>query len=322
FSPKGELIALPRGANPVDFAYAVHSEVGDTCVAARINGRLRPLNTQLENGDQVFIETSKDASPSPVWEKFVVTGKAKAAIRRFIRNERYEQFCDLGKAIFQKTLKKMGIRYSQKLLLQIVEEFKYDKVEDVLAAIGEGVVSTKEIMKAITPEKEFSIGASFSNVVSIDKKKQADAIPLKGLIPGMAFHYAQCCHPLPGEKIVGITSTGKGITIHTVDCETLEGFQAMPERWLDVSWDVGTNSPKQIGRLGVVLENEPGSLGSLTSIIGKNGGNIINLKIITRAIDFFEMQIDVEVSDIKHLRNIMGALRATPVITSVERARG
>ena len=322
FSPKGELIALPRGANPVDFAYAVHSEVGDTCVAARINGRLRPLNTQLENGDQVFIETSKDASPSPVWEKFVVTGKAKAAIRRFIRNERYEQFCDLGKAIFQKTLKKMGIRYSQKLLLQIVEEFKYDKVEDVLAAIGEGVVSTKEIMKAITPEKEFSIGASFSNVVSIDKKKQADAIPLKGLIPGMAFHYAQCCHPLPGEKIVGITSTGKGITIHTVDCETLEGFQAMPERWLDVSWDVGTNSPKQIGRLGVVLENEPGSLGSLTSIIGKNGGNIINLKIITRAIDFFEMQIDVEVSDIKHLRNIIGALRATPVITSVERARG
>ena len=322
FTPKGELIALPRGANPVDFAYAVHSEVGDTCVAARINGRLRPLNTQLENGDQVFIETSKDASPSPVWEKFVVTGKAKAAIRRFIRNERYEQFCDLGKAIFQKTLKKMGIRYSQKLLLQIVEEFKYDKVEDVLAAIGEGVVSTKEIMKAITPEKEFSIGAPFSNVVSIDKKKQADAIPLKGLIPGMAFHYAQCCHPLPGEKIVGITSTGKGVTIHTVDCETLEGFQAMPERWLDVSWDVGTNSPKQIGRLGVVLENEPGSLGSLTSIIGKNGGNIINLKIITRATDFFEMQIDVEVSDIKHLRNIIGALRATPVITSVERARG
>ena len=111
FSPKGELIALRRGANPVDFAYAVHSEVGDTCVAARINGRLRPLNTQLENGDQVFIETSKDASPSPVWEKFVVTGKAKAAIRRFIRNERYDQFCDLGKAIFQKTLKKMGIRY-------------------------------------------------------------------------------------------------------------------------------------------------------------------------------------------------------------------
>ena len=216
----------------------------------------------------------------------------------------------------------MGIRYSQKLLLQIEEEFKYDKVEDVLASIGEGVVSTKEIMKAITPEKEFSIGASFSNVVSIDKKKQADAIPLKGLIPGMAFHYAQCCHPLPGEKIVGITSTGKGVTIHTVDCETLEGFQAMPERWLDVSWDVGTNSPKQIGRLGVVLENEPGSLGSLTSIIGKNGGNIINLKIITRAIDFFEMQIDVEVSDINHLRNIIGALRATPVITSVERARG
>ena len=322
FTPKGELIALPRGANPVDFAYAVHSEVGDTCVAARINGRLRPLNTQLENGDQVLIETSKNASPSPLWEKFVVTGKAKASIRRFVRNERYEQFCDLGKAIFQKTLKKMSIRYSQKLLLKIMEELKYEKVEDVLAAIGEGEVSTEEIVKVITPENKFSISSSTSNVVDFNDKKQNNSIPLKGLIPGMAVHYAHCCHPLPGEKIVGITSTGKGITIHTIDCETLEGFQAMPERWLDVSWDVNANSPKQIGRLGVVLENEPGSLGSLTSIIGKSGGNIINLKIITRAIDFFEMQIDVEVNDIKHLRNIIGALRATPVITSVERARG
>ena len=322
FTPKGELIALPRGANPVDFAYAVHSEVGDTCVAARINGRLRPLNTQLENGDQVLIETSKNASPSPLWEKFVVTGKAKASIRRFVRNERYEQFCDLGKAIFQKTLKKMSIRYSQKLLLKIMEELKYEKVEDVLAAIGEGEVSTDEIVKVITPENKFSISSNTSNVVDFNDKKQNNSIPLKGLIPGMAFHYAHCCHPLPGEKIVGITSTGKGVTIHTIDCETLEGFQAMPERWLDVSWDVNANSPKQIGRLGVVLENEPGSLGSLTSIIGKSGGNIINLKIITRAIDFFEMQIDVEVNDIKHLRNIIGALRATPVITSVERARG
>ena len=322
FTPKGELIALPRGANPVDFAYAVHSEVGDTCVAARINGRLRPLNTQLENGDQVLIETSKNASPSPLWEKFVVTGKAKASIRRFVRNERYEQFCDLGKAIFQKTLKKMSIRYSQKLLLKIMEELKYEKVEDVLAAIGEGEVSTEEILKVITPENRSSISSTASNIVALSDKKQNDSIPLKGLIPGMAFHYAHCCHPLPGEKIVGITSTGKGVTIHTIDCETLEGFHAMPERWLDVSWDVNANSPKQIGRLGVVLENEPGSLGSLTSIIGKNGGNIINLKIVTRAIDFFEMQIDVEVNDIKHLRNIIGALRATPVITSVERARG
>ena len=224
---------------------------------------MRPLNTQLENGDQVLIETSKNASPSPLWEKFVVTGKAKASIRRFVRNERYEQFCDLGKAIFQKTLKKMSIRYSQKLLLKIMEELKYEKVEDVLAAIGEGEVSTEEILKVITPENRSSISSTASNIVALSDKKQNDSIPLRGLIPGMAFHYAHCCHPLPGEKIVGITSTGKGVTIHTIDCETLEGFHAMPERWLDVSWDVNANSPKQIGRLGVVLENEPGSLGAL-----------------------------------------------------------
>jgi len=322
FTPKGELIALPRGANPVDFAYAVHSEVGDTCVGAKINGKLRPLTTQLENGDQVFIETSQDASPSPLWEQFVVTGKAKAAIRRFVRNERYEQFCDLGKAILQKTLKKMGVRYSQKLLLQSMETLKFDNVEDVLAAVGEGVVSAQEVVQAALPDKSYTNRQSHNNVVSINKGKKNDSIPLKGLIPGMAFHYAHCCHPLPGERIVGIATTGKGVTIHTTDCETLEGFQSMPERWLDVSWDIDSSSSKQIGRLGVVLENEPGSLGSLTSTIGKNSGNIINLKIVTRSTDFFEMQIDVEVNDIKHLRNIIAALRATPVITSVERARG
>ena len=157
----------------------------------------------------------------------------------------------------------------------------------------------------MAPENRSSISSTASNIVALSDKKQNDSIPLRGLIPGMAVHYAHCCHPLPGEKIVGITSTGKGVTIHTIDCETLEGFHAMPERWLDVSWDVNANSPKQIGRLGVVLENEPGSLGSLTSIIGKNGGNIINLKIVTRAIDFFEMQIDVEVNDIKHLNLIL-----------------
>ena len=322
FTPKGDLIALPRGANLVDFAYAVHSEVGDSCVAAKINGKLRPLTTQLQNGDQVSIEISKEANPSPMWEQFVVTGKAKAAIRRFVRNQRYEQFCDLGKAILQKTLRRVGVRYSQKLLLQSLNILKYDSIEDILAAIGEGIVSAQEVLQAILPDGNYNNSTGVDNIVQISRLKKNDTIPLKGLIPGMAFHYARCCHPLPGERIVGIVTTGKGVTVHTIDCETLEGFQSMPERWLDVSWDVGSSSSRHIGRLGVVLENEPGSLGSLTSIIGKNAGNIINFKIITRSIDFFEMQIDIEVNDIKHLKSIIAVLRATPVITSVERARG
>jgi GTP pyrophosphokinase len=322
FTPKGDLIALPRGANLVDFAYAVHSEVGDACVAARINGKLRPLTTQLQNGDQVSIEVSKNANPSPLWEQFVVTGKAKAAIRRFVRNQRYEQFCDLGKAILQKTLRRVGIRYSQKLLVQAINVLNFETIEDILAATGEGILSAQEVLHAVMPGGNHNALVPVDNIVPMAHVKKTDTIPLKGLIPGMAFHYARCCHPLPGERIVGIVTTGKGVTVHTIDCETLEGFQSMPERWLDVSWDIGPDTSRHIGRLGIVLENEPGSLGSVTSIIGKNLGNIINFKIISRSVDFFEMQIDVEVNDIKHLKNIIAVLRAIPVISSVERARG
>jgi GTP pyrophosphokinase len=322
FTPKGDLIALPRGANLVDFAYAVHSEVGDACVAARINGKLRPLTTQLQNGDQVSIEVSKNANPSPLWEQFVVTGKAKAAIRRFVRNQRYEQFCDLGKAILQKTLRRVGIRYSQKLLVQAINVLNFETIEDILAATGEGILSAQEVLHAVMPGGNHNALVPVDNIVPMAHVKKTDTIPLKGLIPGMAFHYARCCHPLPGERIVGIVTTGKGVTVHTIDCETLEGFQSMPERWLDVSWDIGSDTSRHIGRLGIVLENEPGSLGSVTSIIGKNLGNIINFKIISRSVDFFEMQIDVEVNDIKHLKNIIAVLRAIPVISSVERARG
>src|SRR5690606_27416379 len=149
------------------------------------------------------------------------------------------------------------------------------------------------------------------------------AVPITGLIPGMAVHFAGCCHPLPGDRIVGIVTTGKGVTIHTIDCDTLESFADSPERWLDVAWDVDSDGASiHVGRLNVVIANEPGSLGSLTTVIGKAGGNINNLKITNRSIDFFEIMIDIEVKDLRHLTNIVAALRATPVINSVERARG
>jgi guanosine-3',5'-bis(diphosphate) 3'-pyrophosphohydrolase len=326
FSPKGDLISLPRGACPVDFAYAVHSEVGDTCIGAKINGRLRPLTTELANGDQVAIQTSKTSTPSPTWEQFVVTGKAKAAIRRFVRQQKREQFSNLGKAIFQKTLRQEGVRYSEKLVARALAPMGFEHVEDLLAAIGEGIVTAKEALHAAMPDRQPAPSGG-DNVVPLNRERKKKAprgstIPLKGLIPGMAVHYARCCHPLPGERIVGIVTTGKGVTVHTIDCETLEGFQSMPERWLDVAWDMDEVGPSHIGRLGVVLLNEPGSLGGLSTIIGKNQGNIVNLKVVNRSVDFFEMQVDVEVGNIRHLTNIIAALRATPLITSVERARG
>ena len=147
------------------------------------------------------------------------------------------------------------------------------------------------------------------------------AVPIRGLIRGMALHLAGCCHPLPGDRIVGIVTTGKGVTIHTIDCETLESFAETPERWLDVAWSSGDDAI-HVGRLNVTIANEPGNLGSLTTVIGKQGGNISNLKITNRSSDFFEIMIDIEVGDVKHLTTIIAALRATPVINSVERARG
>lgn len=148
-------------------------------------------------------------------------------------------------------------------------------------------------------------------------------MPIKGLIPGMAVHFARCCHPLPGDRIVGIVTTGKGVTVHTIDCETLEQFADTPERWIDVSWGEGQDSPEnRIGRLMVTISNTPGALGTLSTVIGKSGGNITNLKITSRSVDFWDMYLDVSVVDTKHLNNIVAALRATPQVVSVERARG
>ncbi len=326
FTPKGDLISLPRGATPVDFAYAVHSEVGDRCVGARINDRLMPLTTALKNGDQVAVSTSKNSTPSPTWEQFVVTGKAKARIRRFVRLQRRQQFADLGRAIMQKAFRQEAQKYSEKTLEGIVGKFHVETVEDLLAGVGEGVLSDREVLHVAVPET--LPAPDKQNVVPITRarakarKGSPDAVPLKGLIPGMAVHYARCCHPLPGERIVGIVTTGKGVTIHTIDCDTLENFHSTPERWLDVSWDLDSETDMHVGRLDIVLANEPGSLGSLSTVIGKSRGNIINLKIVNRSTDFFELYIDVEVGDVRHLTEIIAALRATPVINSVDRARG
>jgi guanosine-3',5'-bis(diphosphate) 3'-pyrophosphohydrolase len=324
FTPKGDLIALPRGATPVDFAYAVHSVIGDTCVGAKINGRLAPLRTQLANGDQVEVITSKAQTPSPTWERFVVTGKARARIRRFIRTQQRQQYLDLGKAILQKAFRHEGHDFSEKALEEVLKPFNCDSVEDLFVAVGEGIATGREVVHALYPPKPDAKPAKVVPLASARGKKALEnAVPIRGLIPGMALHFAGCCHPLPGDRIVGIVTTGKGVTIHTIDCDALANFAETPERWLDVAWtSKGDGTGAHVGRINVTIGNEPGSLGSLTTVIGKHGGNIINLKITNRSADFFEILVDIEVTDVRHLTNIIAALRATPVINSVERARG
>ena len=323
FTPKGDLIALPRGATAVDFAYAVHSEIGDTCVGAKINGRLVPLRSELGNGDQVEIVTSKAQHPSPTWERFVVTGKARARIRRFIRTQQRTQYLDLGRAILQKAFRQDGQEFSERPLEPVLKTFSCPSVEDLYVAVGQGLATGRAVVNAAFPQQQ----EARAKVVSLARARRKaghndTAVAIRGLIPGMALHFAGCCHPIPGDRIVGIVTTGKGVTIHTIDCETLENFAETPERWLDVAWSSSEADAIHVGRLNVMITNEPGNLGSLTTVIGKQGGNISNLKITNRSSDFFEIMLDIEVADVKHLTTIIAALRANPVINSVERARG
>ncbi len=328
FTPKGDLIELPSGATPIDFAYAIHSDIGDRCVGAKINGRIAPLNTKLANGDQVDIITSKTQQPSPTWERFVVTGKARSHIRKFIRNQQRSEYVTLGKAMLQKIFRQEGYDFSEKAVTGIVKKFKVDENDDIYARIGSGVVVARDVFKAIFPAHKTEIAkrpsADMDQAVMVQPLSGSDApMPIKGLIPGMAVHFARCCHPLPGDRIVGIVTTGKGVTIHTIDCETLETFADTPERWLDVSWGDGPDSPEaHVGRINITLQNEPGALATLSTVIASNGGNITNLKITNRSTDFWVLLVDIYVNDTKHLSNIIAALRATPIISSVDRARG
>ena len=328
FTPKGEVIALPAGATAIDFAYAVHSEIGDTCVGTKINGRPMPLRTELENGDQVEVITSPAQTPSPTWENFATTGKARARIRRFVRLRQREEYITLGKSILERGFQKEGYEFAEKAFDDVFAIFSVESAEDLYAEVGAGQITGRDVIEAVFPgtkEKSHS-----SKVVQLfrrrgKKKKKGDptaSVPIKGLIPGMALHFAGCCHALPGDRIVGIVTKGRGITIHTIDCETLEEFADTPERWVDVSWEEDANSERRAGRIEIVVTNEPGSLGELSMVIAKNDGNINNLKITNRSQDFFDISVDIEVHDLKHLRNIIAALRASPVINSVDRARG
>ncbi len=332
FTPKGDIINLPTGSTPIDFAYAVHSEVGDTCVGAKVNGRLVPLRTQLQNGDQVEIMTSKAQTPSPEWERFVVTGKARARVRRMTRSKEREQYAALGRSMLDRVFRDEGYDFTEKGAEGVLKRFKAASVDDLCAEVGSGTLPARDVLHAVYPGTRDDFKQRLRRVMPLVRVRRGlarsrgaeQAVPIKGLIPGMAVHFAGCCHPLPGDRIVGIITTGKGVTIHTIDCENLEHYNDEPERWIDVSWEAEAESADasdHVGRIRVTLANEPGSLGNMTSLIGKNRGNISNLKITKRSQDFFDMLIDIEVRDVKHLTNIIAALRAAPAVNSVDRAR-
>ncbi|MBF0093264.1 MAG: bifunctional (p)ppGpp synthetase/guanosine-3',5'-bis(diphosphate) 3'-pyrophosphohydrolase [Alphaproteobacteria bacterium] len=323
FTPKGDLIALPSGSTPIDFAYAVHTAVGDTCVGAKINGRMQPLRTELQNGDQVEIVTSKAQAPSPEWERFAATGKARARIRRYLRTQTRVQYVGLGRAMLQRAFRQEGYEYTEKGVEGVLKNFKAPSVDDLCGLVGQGVITGHDVVTAVYPGIKMS---RLSKIVSIatnrtkaKPKPKQDAVTIKGLISGMAVHYAGCCHPLPGDRIVGIVVSGKGVNIHTIDCDSLEEFSDQSDRWLDLSWGDGLDGTTHVGRLSLVVNNEPGTLGTLSTVVSRNQGNIAKLKITNRTADFSDMLLDVEVRDVRHLSSIIAALRATSAISSVER---
>ena len=324
FTPKGDLIALPRGASPVDFAYAVHTEVGNRCVGAKVNGRIVPLRTRLQNGDQVEIVMSTAQKPSPEWEGFVVTGKARAHIRRRVRGEARTEYIKLGREILEKTFTKEGYELTDKGLNGALEKFALETLDDLYAKVGEGRFVGREVLVAVYPGARTDGEDNIVNLSQARLRQSQEgmgAIAIRGLTPGMAVHVAECCHPLPGDRIIGILTDGRGIEVHTIDCEQLEDYTDAPDRWVDLAWDADKDQDVHIGRVNLVVANEPGSLGALSTVIARNFGNISNLKIAKRSKDFFEMSLDIEVRGLKHLTNIIAALRATPAINSVERAR-
>jgi GTP pyrophosphokinase len=327
FTPKGDLINLPVGSTPVDFAYAVHSEIGDHCVGAKINGRLMPLRTQLENGDQVDIITSRAQTPSPTWEQFVVTGKARARIRRFIRLQQRDQYMQLGRSMVERVFSQENHPFAERGVEQVLVNFRQTSIDDLFVQVGMGNVTARSVLEAVFPAAKRH-ARFYDRVVPLRRARRRPepsaqkSLPIQGLIPGMAVHYAACCHPLPGDRIVGIVTTGRGVTIHTIDCEGLAQYANAPERWIDVGWNAEPDSDAvHVGRLAAAILNQPGSLSVLTSVIAKSDGNIINLKIVNRSEQFFEILVDVEVVNAQHLSEISASLRASPAIISVDRVR-
>ena len=334
FTPKGQLIQLPRGATPIDFAYAVHSQVGDTTVGAKVNGRLMPLRTELANGDQVEIMTARGGTPSPSWERWVVTGKARARIRRFVAGQQRAQTLDQGRTALTRAFRQEGLDGSEKVLDGALKTFKCATVADLYVSVGNSTIGPKDVIHAVYPEMLEAARAPrmmpglLARAPTAKPPSRDSGMAITGLVSGMAVHYAGCCHALPGDPIVGIVTTGKGVTIHTKGCPTLETFAATPERFIDVDWDyaegaaapaAGSKRGTHTGRISVIAVNEPATLANLTNAVARQDGAVTNLKIISRQQDFIEILVDVEVRDLRHLSMVIAGLRAVSGLTQVER---
>ncbi|QDH73313.1 bifunctional (p)ppGpp synthetase/guanosine-3',5'-bis(diphosphate) 3'-pyrophosphohydrolase [Brevundimonas sp. M20] len=322
FTPKGSLITLPRGGMPLDFAYAVHTEVGDSAVGVKVNGELKPMRTQLQNGDVVEIIRGAKREIPVDWRSLTVTGRARSAIRRHIRTSERGEFQKLGRATLEQTLSRAGKAMDEVSLKPALETLAVASEDDLFEAIGKGRLSAAKVGETLFPALKGRLKAG------PDRKRIADDqarlfVRGGGLTPGVSIHFGQCCSPVPGDRIVGIMEPDVGLTVHTIDCQRLADFADDDSVWQDLQWTPqAEQGAVAAARLRATIKNAPGVLGQVATLIGEAGGNILNLVMSHRQQDFFDVEIDVEVEDARHATMIMAALRANPSVESVERARG
>ncbi|MBR0777841.1 bifunctional (p)ppGpp synthetase/guanosine-3',5'-bis(diphosphate) 3'-pyrophosphohydrolase [Bradyrhizobium diazoefficiens] len=334
FTPKGKLIALPRHANVIDFAYAVHTDVGNSAVGCKINGKFAPLSSELQNGDEVEVLTSEaQSAPPSAWEALAITGKARAAIRRATRTAVRDQYAGLGRRIVERLFERAKIDYADDKLKGALPRLARASIEDVMAAVGRGEIKASHVARAMYPDyKEERVArygikkglaAKLKEKVTSEPPRSPVAIPIRGINSDLPVKFAPNGGAVPGDRIVGIVTPGEGITIYPIQSPALKDFEEEPERWLDVRWDIEDTVPQRFpARIKVENVNEPGALAQIATVIAEHDGNIDNISMQRRSPDFTETTIDLEVYDLKHLSAILAQLRAKAVVARVERVNG
>ncbi len=325
FTPKGEVISLPRNSTPVDFAYSIHTEVGHKCVGAKVNGRIVPLKSPLNNGDVVEILTSNENQPSRDWLGFVKTSKARNNIRRFINLRQREEALELGRKLLEKQARKFKLslkRYEDRLE-EVLPDFSFSKVEDLLAAVGYGKLSARAVLRKLEPEKTIKEVASgqesaFTRMVKRVLRKPDGEIRVKGHDDLLVFR-ARCCNPIRGEDIIGYITVGRGISIHSANCKNVENLLLNPERRIEVSWSAESEERRYAVRLEIYTEDRTGILAGITNAISNVGTNIVNAHADTVQGRYGFIQLTVEVADTAHLEKVMNVIKGVEGVRDVER---
>ena len=341
FTPKGKLIALPRKATSIDFAYAVHTDVGNSAVGCKINGQISPLTSELTNGDEVEIIASKaQIAPPAAWESIVVTGKARAAIRRATRVAVRQQYTGLGRRIVERLFQRAKIAYSDEKLIGALPRLARSSTEDVMAAVGRGELKASDVARAMYPDYKEERAAALAGAprrsesgwfglrrlrsvkAKLPETAPTPAIPVRGINTDLPVRFNPNGGAVPGDRIVGILSPGEGITIYPIQSPALSDFENHPERWIDLRWDAEDTPRRFPARIVIQSMNEPGSLAQIAQVIAEHDGNIDNIHMSRRAPDFTDVIIDLEVYDLKHLTSILAQLRAKPMVAKAERVNG